>query len=143
MISRDTYARLKSKIDSWEQARRAADPKKFMRGGAYSRAENDAISATAGVSEPTNEERGSIELYEFANSTPDKYFAYYSNDMRRITTWMGDTIGEVISHGNTFKSSFGDRRVNIRMRAINGKTYSGTCFLDSGTYCRLKLVKGR
>ena len=37
----------------------------------------------------------------------------------------------------------GGKVVSIRMRGKNGAHYAGRCNLSSGTYCRLRKMKGK
>jgi hypothetical protein len=145
MISHDEYKRLKSSVDSYESARKGFDPKRFQRGGGYTLKDVETIVKAAGLTHsPTNEERSKIELYEFVHQPPQKYFAYYNNDLTKITNWMGETIGEIVRKGQPYKAGFGGSRVvNVTIRAVNGLTYSGKCFLDAGTYCRMTALKGQ
>jgi hypothetical protein len=141
MIDASTYATLRQQIDAFENARKAFDPKRYQRGGGYAKEEWEAIARQAGLERPpTNEERGQVEQYEFVTNPPDRYFAYVNERTRRLTTWMGDDLGEV-GFGREYRDSFGGRRVSITIYAINGKRYYGTYFKSSGDYARIKVSK--
>jgi len=93
---------------------------------------------------PTNDERGQMEVYEFVTDIPKKYFAYVHCEGERpiaITTWPGDNLGMIIGRGLPYYSNMGDKRVNIRVKAINGREYTGIYFQSAGDYCRLKICK--
>lgn len=97
----------------------------------------------------SNEERSAVEVYEFAHNIPDKYFLYVKRDSAPYpggkpgygiaTTWTGDKLGDVI-FGTSFRSNFGDTRVPIRMRGINGRWYVGTYYESAGDYARVRLA---
>lgn len=113
----------------------------------------------ANIPDVTNEERSAVEVYEFCQTPPERYFLYISHDDNALslpdshnhrtirngasglaTTWTGEKLGDV-QFGSEFHSAFGDRRVSLRVYAINGKTYSGNYFRDAGSYARVKLCK--
>jgi len=56
------------------------------------------------------------------------------------TTWTGEKLGDV-QFGTSFRSSFGDERVSIRVYAVNGKIYAGTFYKSAGDYARVKMLK--
>lgn len=87
-----------------------------------------------------NNLRGQIELYEFKNDAPNKYFVYINEDKRIATTWTGESLGKVY-FGSPYRSNFGDKRIRIELFAINGKKYFGTYYKSSGDYARIKLSK--
>lgn len=98
-----------------------------------------------------NEERGALELFQFMAHQPKRVFAYYDpvEDPRGATsffvgdgirTFVGDYLGTVVHRGQVTRP-FGNphaRIQHVRVRAINGYIYRGTCALDSGTYCKLR-----
>lgn len=133
------YRALKDRNTRYEMARRRFDPSGYERGRGYSPIDLKVIEQMARVKAPTNKDRSDIEVYEFLNDPPSRYFAYYDNDLRKITNWMGVKLGAIIDRGSPWTSNMGDRRVNVVVRAINGREYVGTCFLTSGTYCRLRV----
>ena len=90
----------------------------------------------------TNDERSKAEVANFKKNKPKQYFAYYSFISNQVTTWTGDKLGDIVSKGEEWRSNMGDRRVQIKVKGINGVTYSGIAFLDAGDYTRLKAVKG-
>ncbi len=133
---------------AFERERERFHPKKFKRGGGYTPEEYAEIARRAGIKKrPSNVAMGKLELHRFVTQRPERIFAYYKDDARvgaTITTWMGDVLGHVIWRGTVTKRGFypGARMVNIRMKAVTGDVYAGTCQLDSGNYCRLRKVKG-
>lgn len=92
----------------------------------------------------TNEERGAVEVYEFLNDVPEKYFLYIREKDKTAVTWNGEKLGDV-----TFGYSYScpgfwgrpSKRQPVTIRAINGRTYHGTYFKSSGDYARVKLSK--
>lgn len=147
MISEREYHAFRDRIDRYEAARREFDPKRFERDGGYTPAEIGAIEKLAGCAHPTNNETSAVELYEFATRPPQKLFAYWREKDGRIAeivNWMGEPLARHIERqGDVYRSPFGDRRRNVRfVAAHNGLTYSGTCYLDNGSYGRFRLVKG-
>jgi hypothetical protein len=142
-VTAGEYARLRARVDSYEAARKKFDPKRYQRGGGYDPADVKKIEQMAGAADVTNDERAQVELYEFVHKPPDRYFAYYNKGLTEITGWTGLKLGDIVWKGYPYKDNLGGQRVNIRVRAINGLTYSGTCNMSSGTYCRLKAMKGR
>ena len=88
----------------------------------------------------TNELRSAIEVYEFINDIPQKYFLYINEKDRTAITLTGDILGSV-SFGSEFRSNMGDKRQSVTIKAINGKTYSGTYFKSAGNYARIKAYK--
>lgn len=102
----------------------------------------------------TNDEISAIEVYEFMTNPPDKYFLYISSSPgvqdkghkiihlsgRKATTWTGDVLGYVYC-GSGFYSNFGDYRIPISIKAINGYWYHGTFFYSAGDYARVKKGK--
>jgi hypothetical protein len=82
-----------------------------------------------------------IEVYEFRHNPPKRYFAYVTSDMNFVTTWTGEILGAITQCSHTYRSNMGDKRVNIRIKAINGLNYSGIFYRSAGDYCRIRLVK--
>lgn len=89
----------------------------------------------------TNELRSQIEVYEFMNDKPEKYFAYVNDVSGQLTTWTGEPLGVVSYWGTEWCSNMGDHRQSITVNAINGIKYFGTFYKSSGTYARLKAAK--
>jgi hypothetical protein len=101
----------------------------------------------------TNEERSAVEVYEFVENPPERYFLYIKqetcqtvlggdhNVSGRATTWTGEPLGDV-GFGREFRSNWGDRRIDINVYAINGRTYNGTYYKSAGDYARVKMCKG-
>lgn len=134
-------------IRAREQAFRAAwdafDPRRAAKGGGYTSAEIAKIEHIAGTKQPTNEERGALEQYDFYHEAPDKYFLYVNDATSAATAWPGTFLGRV-QRGRSYRSpSFGNpsTRVPITVYAINGWVYSGTYFESAGSYARVKRTK--
>jgi hypothetical protein len=94
----------------------------------------------ADVPDVTNEERSSLEVFDFVSNPPDKYFLYINEDNRTATTWTGDVLGRV-SLGCEYRDNFGGRRVPVTIHAINGRVYHGTYYKSSGNYARIRASK--
>lgn len=90
---------------------------------------------------PSNDEISALEVYRFMTEVPDHVFVYYDEDFRNVHTWTGEHLGTIVSKG-VERRPFGGRVVSVRVRAINGAMYGGICNLSSGTYCRLRKLKG-
>jgi len=101
----------------------------------------DTIRTEFGRAPLTNDERGAIEVFEFVNDAPDRYFLYIQESDRKATTWMGNTLGTV-SFGSPFRSNMGDTRIPVTIQAINGKRYTGMYYQSAGDYARVRAVKG-
>lgn len=71
-----------------------------------------------------NDLRSAIEVFEFINTPPSKYFLYINESNRTATTWTGQKLGSVC-FGREYRGNFGDKRQSVIIHAINGKTYSG------------------
>jgi hypothetical protein len=90
----------------------------------------------------TNDERSEVEVYEFLNSPPLKYFAYVKSAPKAVlTNWMGYVLGDIVKWGYAHKGNMGDVRVAITVRAINGYMYTGTYYKSAGDYARIKRGK--
>jgi hypothetical protein len=88
-----------------------------------------------------NELRSAIEVYEFVNNPPDKYFLYVSEVRQVVTTWTGQILGDITYMGNPYRDSFGGKRQSIRFKGINGLQYYGTYYKSAGDYARVKMYK--
>lgn len=94
------------------------------------------------IPDVSNAERSQLEVYDFCNDPPDKYFLYVNESKREATTWTGDKLG-VVTFGQEYRDNFGGKRVSVWIEAINGKSYHGIYFKSSGDYARVKLCKGK
>lgn len=92
------------------------------------------------ASEVSNEMRSAIEVYEFINTPPNKYFLYINEKEGIAMTWTGQKLGRV-TFGQTYRSNLGDKRQSVSIWAINGHTYYGTYYKSSGNYARIKMRK--
>lgn len=91
----------------------------------------------AHLNPPSNDELGTLEVFEFCRDRPARYFLYIKADKFVATTFMGDTLGTVI-FGREYRDNFGGDRVPVTIRAITGDTYHGTYFKSAGDYARIK-----
>lgn len=133
MITEIEYTELRQRYDAYEAWRNGKNA-----------VNTNEIPAELNIS---NEERSQIEVYEFVNQKPHKYFAYVKVDKVHpsllgctVTTWTGDVLG-VGSMGYPYRSNFGDRRRSLRIKGINGIVYYGIYFEGAGDYCILKATK--
>jgi hypothetical protein len=145
MLTKEQYTQTKARIEALEKWRNGRT--------SYHTSEVPAHLATI-----TNDDRSASEVYEFVTNPPERYFLYINHPEVRstflseqadsvrygssglATTWTGEKLGDV-QFGTTFRSSFGDTRVSIRVYAVNGRTYAGTYYKSAGDYARVKLVK--
>jgi hypothetical protein len=63
----------------------------------------------------------------------------YHNDVQ-VQDWHGNVIDPRPDWGVSYRSNLGDQRRPVRFR-YDGQTYSGTAYLDAGTYIRARAVK--
>lgn len=143
MISAEKAREIRARYEAHEAARKKFDPKRYERGGGYDKHDQVAIMMMSGVVQPSNEELGDLEEYEFAKKPPERLFAYFDKTFSKITGFAGNKLGDIIWRGSEFRSQLGDKRVNVRVRGTNGLLYGGTCYTSTGTYCRLKKIKAR
>lgn len=141
LLSDEEHKETRARIDAFEQ----------WRNGRTSYRTEDV---PADVPQVSNEERSSVERYEFCLNPPDRYFVYIktrrradtnAEDLRfqgAATTWTGDYLGSV-TFGYAFRSGFGDTRVPVTIHAINGRVYHGTYYKSAGDYARVKQAKSK
>ena len=139
-ISSERAASIRRRIDAYEKARRAFDPRRFEKGGSYSSADVTAISKVAGVRQPTNAELAALETYEWYTKPPAQAFVYYSDDMRAVTGFMGNRLGDITQRGQR-THRLGGETMAVHVRGTNGVEYVGICNLSGGNYCRLRRRK--
>lgn len=87
-----------------------------------------------------NDLRGKIEVYEFMQDKPNKYFLYIKESAEQATTWNGEFLGNV-HFGKEYRSNMGDKRQPIDVFGINGIKYHGTYYKSAGDYARIKAYK--
>lgn len=105
----------------------------------------------------TNEERSAVEVYEFMTTPPKEYTLYINTDEEIATTWTGEKLGDVefgqyqdveVEHeymghdGKTWSEDVIESAQRIVVKAINGKTYKGLYYVDSGDYANIEEVDG-
>jgi len=133
VISKEIYDELKARL-----ARHDAWAAQYVQKTGWTVIPADAVPpAGADIS---NDERSSIEVYEFCNDIPKAYFLYISQENHDAHTWTGEHLGRA-SFGREFRDNFGGRRVPVTVKAINGRTYHGTFFKSAGDYARVRLAK--
>lgn len=131
------------RLAAWQAAEREfwRKDQRFRRGG-LSREEVLIIDRAAGTTRPTNEEISELEVADFLRDPPLHLFAYYSDDSDLITNFMGAPLGEITRRGARSRAfGRGTFLQHVTVTAINGYYYSGTCNLETGTYCKLKRGK--
>lgn len=87
-----------------------------------------------------NAMRGRVEKFELLRDMPERFTAYLSSDMRRITVWTGDELGPVHIF-NEWTSNFGDKR-QAGTATIGNAQYSVLAF-GAGMYCHLRKLKAK
>lgn len=142
-ISEIEYKILRAKIDAYDVAAKTIMDSRHTN---FLAREDQANLPSS----PANEERSSVELYEFVANPPETYVAYVQAEptptrygyphLGTLTTWTGDKLGSIV-FGPSYRSNFGGTRVPIAVKAINGKEYYGTYYKSSGDYCRIKAKK--
>lgn len=98
-----------------------------------------------------NAERSRVEMWDFLDDKPRRYFAYVKDATdetrtRYITTYMGDKLGVITHFSSSYRCGFGfpwSRRRNIEVRGFNGVRYWGIYCESSGDYCRLTAYKNQ
>lgn len=90
----------------------------------------------AHLNPPSNVELSALEVFEFKRDRPKRYMLYIDANLNIATTWTGEKLGDV-TFGSAWRSSFGDMRVAIRVRGINGVKYHGTYYKTAGDYARI------
>ena len=91
----------------------------------------------------TNEERGELERFEIFRDKPERLFCYVwigegGCPEVRAKVWTGELLGYG-SAGPIWRDNFGGKRRSVRV-TIAGETYSGTAFISSGDYARLRKI---
>lgn len=137
VLTAEQYAELKARYDRHSAF---VDTKRGKNGWAAYKPEE--VPEDCRIS---NEEVSLIEVYQFINDPPEKYFAYVKGyrgycSVGELVTWTGDKLGTV-TFGVKYRDNFGGIRVPIRVQAINGRVYHGTYFESSGDYARIRVCK--
>lgn len=146
MITLERYQELRRKIatfDAW------VDSQRNPRNGWASYREQDVPNHLPRVS---NDERSQVEVYEFVQQRPDKYFVYVArnkcapgvvDNKVTLTTWTGQVLGYGFL-GRRYETGAGLRRsvrYPVRFTAINGDKYKGIYYASAGDYARVHRVK--
>ena len=87
-----------------------------------------------------NDLKTKIEVWEWMNDKPEKYFIYINEKERIATTWTGEILG-IVAIGRPYKTNFGDTRVSIDITATNGIRYYGIYYKSAGDYARIQSYK--
>lgn len=92
----------------------------------------------------SNEERATLEVYEFLAAPPERYFLYINTEKGLATNFTGATLGRVQLGPKYEVPAFGRPSVrrSVHVWAINGREYVGTYYESSGDYARVKIKKG-
>lgn len=131
-ITEQEYQVVKAKYEAYHKAR-----KELCKGRNYVTIDEQKLLPES----PTHDEISSLEVYEFRHDMFPKYFAYVDVRNLVVTTWTGEVLGDIMTYGSRYYSNMGDERVNIRVKMINDREYTGIYFKSSGDYCRLRLIK--
>lgn len=91
----------------------------------------------------THDQISSLEVYEFVNDIPDKYFIYVNEKERIVTTWTGEKLGRITFLGSKYQSNLGDMRKTLHFTGINNKKYYGIFYCGNGDYARVRLYKNQ
>lgn len=87
-----------------------------------------------------NAATSAAEVASFKADPPEKYFLYVNEAKKTVTTWTGEHLGSCL-FGRDWRSNFGDIRVSIEIRAVNGSRYHGTYYKSAGDYARITRFK--
>lgn len=144
MITKQEYQLLKAKIiifDAWLKANKSNPD------GSISYSPHEVPEAISRVS---NQQRSSVEVYEFVHFPPQKYLFY----IRRIvcapgvvdnqveaTTWTGQILGKGYLGRPYLCGRPQSRRYPVTIKGINNKLYRGTYYVSAGDYAIVKAVK--
>ena len=90
-----------------------------------------------------NLETSKREVADFLAREAGPYTAYVSDDGKRITTWMGETLATITSTGTPFKITgwMSSTLTPFRAKGIDGRMYFGR-FHGPGIYVRMRPSKG-
>ena len=133
MITENKYKSIRDKYDYYHAERRRLFPGK----NCFTPEMQEQLPES-----PSTSNISAIETYDFINDPPDTYFAYINQEDKTMTTWAGEVLGEVLGLWSSgYRSNFGDTRVSIDVRGINGKKYHGVYYKSAGDYCRITAYK--
>lgn len=102
----------------------------------------------ANIEPVSNDERSSVETYEFTQNPPDKYLVYVRRLMVapgvvgshiEATTWTGELLGKGIL-GTMYETKRG-QRYPITFKGINNQIYEGIYYYSDGDYAVVKRIK--
>lgn len=135
MRTQEQYLTAKAKLEAYDQAANA-----WMTANKTNGIPSEVCATFPHADEVDNVLRSEIEVYEFINNIPDKYFLYISEIRKEATTWTGQRLGD-IKFGREYRDNFGGKRVPVTVNAINGRKYHGTYYKSAGDYARVKIAK--
>lgn len=105
---------------------------------------NKVINRVTGIDNFGNSHRAKIEIHNFINDPPKKYFAYLikrKSGRVAVTNWTGKHLA-FARISRTFIDNFGGDRITFKTgKAINGLKYYGVGYCGFGGYCRIKSYK--
>ncbi len=134
MITYNTHAEYTDALNKLTQYESAA--KEYMTANKTNGIPVDICNTFPYANEVNNDMRTAIEVYQFMNTPPDKYFLYIDEQKSIATTWTGQRLGNV-TFGREYTSNMGDKRHSVSIWAINGASYYGTYYKSSGDYARI------
>ena len=142
IVASDAWFEAGNPSHAWYARLRSREPYGSSMSRLIARARAEGIArAHENVS---NDERGALELFLFMTRQPDRLFAYHdgiggTHVGDGIRTFIGDYLGTVVHRGRVTRPFRNEARIqHVRVRAINGYNYYGTCALDRGNYCKLR-----
>lgn len=135
MLNRQQYNTVKHEVEQYDQAANA-----WMNANKTNGLPVEVCKTFPFANLVNNDLRSEIEVYEFVNDVPEKYFLYINEERKEATTWTGQRLGYV-NFGREYRDNFGGKRVPITVNAINGRKYHGTYYKSAGDYARVKIAK--
>lgn len=136
MITEAKYKELRAKLDRfevWRNGRTSYKPEEVP----------------ANIARPSNAEISQVEVYEFVNTPPVRYFAYIKRNVAApgicdnkvtVTTWTGQILGYGYLGKCYFTGKRPSKRYTVQFTGINKVKYRGTYYASAGDYARFKKI---
>lgn len=99
------------------------------------------INAIPGFKPYTSRDISRLEVYKFKKEKPLKYFFYVNEDKREVTTWTGEKLGSITAMYGKHNSNFGDVRIFLDIKGVNGIKYHAVYYKSAGDYARATAFK--
>lgn len=106
------------------------------------------VAKTQEEVDAANAELSEAEVAAFKARHTDRWFAYWKDlpQGSEICTWTGTVLATVTWKGREYRmpafGCFPSKRINFRARGIDGRMWSGTYYVSSGDYVRMRAMKG-